>query len=113
MKEDTTGTEWQQCPTCEPEDNLWPRDSFTLCGNAYSPPICNGCWSDRYQRVTGKCESCGLRMRVWRSRKRAEAPLLHRDCAKAQAVAERSKVRHAEWKREQRQKRRLATLAGG
>lgn len=55
---------WQRCPTCPPEDNLWPPSAFAAFEIVRRrgfrvTPICNACVFERYPRTFRACAGCG------------------------------------------------------
>lgn len=59
-----TAPGWQACPTCPPDDNVWPESAFRAWGQVRDgsrpkTPICGACIFDRYPKVYRPCATCG------------------------------------------------------
>lgn len=80
------------CPTCPEGENEWPAEHFTYSSGSPGLPVCNACWQERFARVSGPCEVCGLRVNTSRAEAHRGDPLVHRRCrglADQQAKLER------------------------
>ena len=76
---------WRACPTCPPEENVWPESAFRQweqAGAGARPltPICGACLFERYPKVHRACATCGGRIAYHPARAHVQFPQC-RGCA--------------------------------